>query len=192
MDYSHCDDYEAFLYEMAFGTNGEKLKDLHKIAEDCIEPIPENWDEDELLQQDMDDCWDSEWINPLTGVPHYTQANLLLYGTTLQPTLMEQLYCGSTPEVIPTWELEFCPKPTSNTKKCTFCCNKFGDIAKCKTHTVKQCRVLANTTCLNCGEKGHTVSHCSKKSIKIPIISKKEKNKPLSILEKAGGLPEGI
>lgn len=175
MDYSHCDDYEQFLYELAFGENDSILHELYLQAVDQVQPDALNLSHDEELHQTMDDCWDSEWINPLTGIPHYVAANLPLTGTTLKPPIDPPQYYITTP-----------PKH-SKQKLCTFCANKYGyHNPRCKTHTVKQCRLLANTSCLNCGEKGHTVSHCSTKHI---IINMPKKPHAISILDKAGGLP---
>ena len=174
MNYAHCDDYEMFLSELAFGPNQEKLPQLHAEAEASLEPLAQNLSEEEMLHQAMDDCWDSEWINPLTGIPHYHAANVSLTNTSLQPTLMEQMYAGNKPTVIPTWGDEeeddvvttassasslsssYKPPPM----KCTFCLHKFGDKKRVYTHYVRDCRSLKNTTCKNCGEKGHTYSYC--------------------------------
>lgn len=75
MDFEHCDDYEAFLYELIL--NIDKLSELYKKACDCVEPLAENinYTKEEEIQDDMDDCWDNEWINPHTGIPHYHMAN---------------------------------------------------------------------------------------------------------------------
>lgn len=80
MDYEHCDSYEMFLKELAFGNGITYLGNLKKIHEEAIkyvEPVAENviYTEDDDIQDKMDDCWDNEWINPLTGIPHYHTAN---------------------------------------------------------------------------------------------------------------------
>ena len=165
MDLIHCDDYEVFLHEVAFGKNNEKMKELYTQAVNEVEPCAENLSYVEQLAEDMDDCWDSEWINPITGIPHYHAANMMLPGTCIQPTIFEQLYTGAPPNVTPTWELEYVSAPPQKTKpvvktskqttkKCTFCANRFGNVPRCNTHTVKDCYVLKNTKCLNCGELG--------------------------------------
>ena len=178
MDFAHCDDFEQFLQDTAFGPHGVSIHDLYLQAVSEIQPTPLNLTEDEELHQAMDDCWDSEWINPLTGLPHYVAANVFLTGTSLEPEPPMPQYVHTKP------------------KLCTFCANKYGrDAPRCKTHTVKQCRLLANTTCLNCGEKGHTVSRCPNKSMvcdEVSSLSSGGSMPRMSILDKAGGLPKGI
>ena len=106
-------------------------------------------------------------------------ANVVLSGTSFEPDL------PPAPQYVHT-------RP----KLCTFCANKYGrDAPRCKTHTVKQCRLLANTTCLNCGEKGHTVSRCPNKSLVCDEVSSQSSTgsrSRMSILDKAGGMPKGI
>ena len=177
MDYDHCDDYEQFLQELAFGDKPqETLHQLYIKAFNDVQPTPLNLSEEEELQEAMDDCWDSEWINPLTGLPHYVAANLILTGTSFEPdkVALNHLF--------------------QKYKLCTFCANKYGKHShRCTTHTVSQCRLLANTTCLHCKQKGHTVSHCPIKHIKssssINTTTKITKSRPttISILDKAGG-----
>ena len=175
MDFSYCDDFEQFLQDTAFGPHGVSIHELYLQAVSEIQPIPLNLSVDEELHQAMDDCWDSEWINPLTGIPHYVAANVLLTGTSFEPELLPPQYVDTRP------------------KLCTFCANKYGrDAPRCKTHTVKQCRLLANTTCLNCGKKGHTVSRCPNKT----MVCNKDSSQTttgsrsrMSILDKAGGMP---
>jgi len=179
MDFAHCDDYELFLQDTVFGSHGEKLHELYLQALSQIQPVPLNLTSDEELHQAMDDCWDSEWINPLTGIPHYVAANVLLSGTSFELELPSRQYVHTKP------------------KLCTFCANKYGrDAPRCKTHTVKQCRLLANTTCMNCGEKGHTVSRCPNKSMVCDEVSSQSSTgsrSKMSILDKAGGMrmPKG-
>lgn len=80
MDYDHCDSYEMFLKELAFGDGMKSLGNLTKLYEQAstfVEPLAENVvnSDEEELQDAMDDCWDNVWINPLTGIPHYHAAN---------------------------------------------------------------------------------------------------------------------
>ena len=80
MDIEHCDMYETFLKELAFGDGIKGLGNLTKLYEKAmssVEPLAENviHTEEEEIQDAMDDCWDNVWINPLTGVPHYHTAN---------------------------------------------------------------------------------------------------------------------
>jgi hypothetical protein len=187
MDFVHCDDFEQFLQDTAFGPHGVSIHDLYLQAVSEIQPASLNLTADEELHQAMDDCWDSEWINPLTGIPHYVAANVLLTGTSFEPDL------PPPPQYVHT-------RP----KLCTFCANKYGrDAPRCKTHTVMQCRLLAKTTCLNCGEKGHTVSRCPNKSMVCDEVSSQSSTgsssqrstgsrSRMSILDKAGGMPKGI
>jgi len=181
MDFTHCDDYEIFLNELAFGENNDKISELYAIAESMVQPQEEALLFGEELAQDMDDCWDSEWINPLTGIPHYVAANWSLTGTSIESTLLEQIYSGTAP---PTQET-YTPK-----KKCTFCVNKFGDCFKATTHTVKYCKVLANMMCLNCGKKGHTTSYCrnTDDSSVSSGGSYSDKKNTMTLLDKAGGI----
>ena len=186
MDFAHCDDYEQFLQDIAFGSHGVSIHEHYLQAVSEIQPLPLNLSADEEHHQAMDDCWDSEWINPLTGIPHYVAANVLLTGTSFEPELPP----GTSFEP----ELPPAPRPQyvhTRSKLCTFCANKYGrDAPRCKTHTVKQCRLLANTTCLNCGEKGHTVSRCSNKTMVCDDASSDSSTgsrSRMSILDKAGG-----
>lgn len=80
MDLEHCDTYEIFVKELVFGDGIQGLANLAKLYENAVatvEPLAENvtYTEEEEIQDAMDDCWDTEWINPLTGVPHYHTAN---------------------------------------------------------------------------------------------------------------------
>ena len=75
MDFDHCDSYESFLESMVF--DDIKLKELYETASKSVEPLAQNVShKEEELQDQMDDCWDTEWINPHLGIPHYHVANL--------------------------------------------------------------------------------------------------------------------
>ncbi len=145
MDIDHCDYYEAFLKELAFGKNEELLTKLHENACNSVEPLAENveyTDEDDKISElhdAMDDCWDNTWINPLTGIPHYHAAN---QDITQIPTMTKYTY--QIPEI----------------NKCNFCFKKYGDVSKSYTHTIKNCYALKNTQCLLCFGYGHTTSYC--------------------------------
>ena len=211
MDFIHCDDYEMFLQELAFGENNEKLNELHAIAVSMVQPLEVELPFEEELAQDMDDCWDSEWINPLTGIPHYVAANWSLTGTSVEPTLIEQVYSGANPEISLTeaavgrkrqsgettsltWASKWGVFPTRfggpPNKKCTFCVNKFGECFKANTHTVKYCKVLANMKCLKCGKMGHTTSYC--RNTDDSSISSggsySDKENKMTLMDKAGGI----
>jgi hypothetical protein len=176
MDFIHCDCYEEFLHDVAFGKDCEIQHSLYEIAKIHIQPSANNLSYEEILYQDMDDCWDSEWINPLIGVPHYHAANIILRGTDVDSSWMEQVYCGEKPTVVPWGDDDDGraddgraddgrdPGNIEITLKCMFCVKKFGDVSKCYTHSVKECRILMNIRCLACGEKGHTTTYCSSAS----------------------------
>ena len=190
MDFIHCDSYEEFLHDAAFGKECEIMHALYGIAKKHIQPFANNLSYEEILYQDMDDCWDSEWLNPLIGVPHYHAANLIIPGTDVDSSWMEQVYYGEKPNVV-LWGDDDARDDDARdddardddardddardddardvgnieiTIKCMFCVKKFGDVSKCYTHTVKECRILMNIRCLACGEKGHTTTYCSSSS----------------------------
>ena len=78
MDIEHCDMYETFLKELAFGYGIQGLGNLTKLYEKAmssVEPLAENviYTEEEEIQDAMDDCWDNVWINPLTRFHITTQ-----------------------------------------------------------------------------------------------------------------------
>ena len=68
-----CYDYEDFLNDVVF--RGDLKHQLYMKAVKQVQPENQNLSEKELIQEEMDDCWDSVWLNPLTGVSHYAAAN---------------------------------------------------------------------------------------------------------------------
>jgi hypothetical protein len=120
----------------------------------------------------MDDCWDNVWINPITGLPHYISANAILNETN----------------VVTTMSLENSNNTFKTNKYCKFCANKYGIVSKqATTHNVMNCYLLKNTTCLKCGNKGHTASYCKKTPLQKVYHEKPVSDfKPLYILDKIG------
>ena len=46
MDFAHCDDFEQFLQDTAFGPHGVSIHDLYLQAVSEIEPTPLNLTDD--------------------------------------------------------------------------------------------------------------------------------------------------
>ena len=62
---------------------------------------------------------------------------------------------------------------TSHSIRCGFCANLGLPERVVTTHLVRDCKKLANTKCLQCGELGHTVGRCPLNKDTKPKYSRK-------------------
>jgi len=71
---------------------------------------------------------------------------------------------------------------TSHSIRCGFCANLGLPERVVTTHLVRDCKKLANTKCLQCGELGHTVGRCPLNKDTKPKYSKR---KPFAVRDQA-------
>jgi hypothetical protein len=75
---------------------------------------------------------------------------------------------------------------TSHSIRCGFCANLGLPDRVVTTHLVRDCKKLANTKCLQCGELGHTVGRCPLNKDTKPKYSRKSDNrKPFVVRDQA-------
>ena len=70
---------------------------------------------------------------------------------------------------------------TSQSIRCGFCANLGLPERVVTTHLVRDCKKLANTKCLQCGELGHTVGRCPLNRESKPKYSRKTDRKPFVV-----------
>lgn len=70
---------------------------------------------------------------------------------------------------------------TSHSIRCGFCANLGLPERIVTTHLVRDCKKLANTKCLQCGELGHTVGRCPLNQESKPKYSRKTDRKPFVV-----------
>ena len=75
---------------------------------------------------------------------------------------------------------------TSSSIRCGFCFNLGLPDRVVTTHLVRDCKTLANTKCLQCGELGHTAGRCPLNRESKPKYSRKtESRKPFVVRDQA-------
>jgi hypothetical protein len=79
MPYAHCVAYEDFLYGLI---DKKLLNQLYLEAKQSVQYLQNDNDDSipDYIQDVMDECWDTVWLNPLTGISHYVAANVMLPG----------------------------------------------------------------------------------------------------------------